>query len=619
MQAKKWVWILFLSLILAFSAVQPVAAVDSDYFGIVEHPHRYTDYSDLIDQIEATQTKWIRISPDWNAIETAKGVYNSTFLDRLDDIVDQLHAKDIKILFILGFTPSWASSNPTAPFPDRTRYKPANWSDWEDYVQFIATRYQGKVTDWEVWNEPDHWGFWKDSVADYKTLLEKAYIQLKNVDPGNRVLMAGLALNDGTQDSYGLNTFFDSLLANGAGDYMDVVNYHAYGSSANLIAKYNGMMDVLNKHGLSGKDIWVTETGYRNSGDKESPKANFVDETYLLHKQFSNIKRIFWYNYRRTGTTGAVEENFGLADAGLNPLKALYYYQAANGAQSFFGDQTENALTLYVNDSPHDSGITPVSGNMKVTEDQYMYFKINDNWLYQTNEGLDPLVYIDVTYLDDGTGRWRLHYDAQSNAYKNAGTVTKSNSQTWITQSFALTDAKFSNSQNAGSDFRIWAELGDLTVKSVTVRKEDNAARAILQTENKQKLMEQVLSTDPAMESYTTVETVGGLTARRIGGNTKYAYFRVSDAFARAGNTNLTIGVQYFDEGTDSIRIQYNSTGSNYQNVYIAKTGTNTWKTAQFAVTNANFSNLQNYSADLRIGNNYDGSVEYIRMVEIIR
>jgi hypothetical protein len=617
MRMKKTVCMLFLSLALLFSTVQPILAADGDYFGVVEHPHRYTNYSDLITQISDTQTKWVRISPDWNAIETSKGVYNQAFLTKLDDIINQLHADGINVLFILAFTASWASSNPTAV--DRTRYKPANWSDWEDYVEFIGNRYQSQVTNWEVWNEPDHPTFWKSTVSDYKILLEKAHGKLKALNPDNNVLMAGLALNNGTQDVYGVNTFFDTLLAEGGGDYFDVVNYHAYGSAGNMIAKYNGMKAVMDLHGLSNRDIWITETGYASMGGKEQQQANFVDETYLLHKQFPNIKRIFWYNYMQTGASATIENSYGLVDTDLVPSKALYHYQAVDGARAFFGEQDEDVLTLYVNESPHDSGITLSNGNAVVDDNKYLYLKLNDSWLHEMNEGLDPIVYVDVTYLDAGTGRWRLHYDSPSSAYKNAGTITKTNSNTWKTTTFTLTDARFGNNQNVSSDFRLWAEIGSLTVKDITVRKEANAARVVLQSENREKLMEQVVSTNPSVEGYTTVEAIGGLTARKISGDTKYFYFRVSDAFARTGDTHLTIGVQYYDAGTDKIRIQYNSETSNHQNLYITKTGSNTWKMAYFTIENAKFANLQSYYSDLRIGNNYDGSTEYIRMVEIVR
>ncbi|GAA3406939.1 cellulase family glycosylhydrolase [Paenibacillus hodogayensis] len=617
---KKQAILVFLSILLLCPAlsVKPALAEDSDFYGVVEHLQRYSDYADMIDRIAASGTRWVRISPEWGSIETAKGVHNATFLLRLDDIVDRLRAKGIHVLFILSFTAPWASSNP-ADTAGRTRYKPADWADWENYVQFIASRYDSKVNYWEVWNEPDHPTFWKSSVADYQTLLAKAYAKLKAVNPDNRVLMGGLALNNGTVDVYGPGTFLDQLLAGGGGAYFDIVNYHAYGSATSMLAKYNGVMSILNNYGLGGRDIWITETGYENTGGMENRKADFADETYLLHKSLPTIKKLFWYNFRRVSGTNPNEHNFGLTDTALQPLKAFYHFQAANGANAFFGEQTEGLLTLELNPLPVDSGYSFTGNVMQVAAGQYAYFKINDNWLYGTNDGLDPVVYVDVTYQDTGTGMWRLQYDAPGNAYAEAGQVHNTGSDGWNSVTFAVYNGRLANSQSGGSDFRLWAESGPLTVQKVSVRKEAGAARSILRESNREKLMEQVKTLDSTKDNFTTTETVGGLVAGKIGGDNKFAYFRVSDALVRAGDSSLTIGVQYFDAGTDSIRIQYNSASSAYQNLYIAKTNTHTWKTARFTVSNAHFTNQQSFYADLRIGNNYDGSAEYIRMVEIIR
>ncbi|WP_164716400.1 cellulase family glycosylhydrolase [Paenibacillus whitsoniae] len=171
-------------------------AIDSDYFGVNDPLQRYTtDYTTEINQIADSQIQWIRISPEWGRIETAKGVYDTAYLNQLDNMVNQLTAKGIHIVWILCYTAPWASSMPGAPSPDIARYKPANWVDWESYVNFITTRYQGKIQYWEVWNEQDSLGFWKSSIDDYNTLLQKAYTGVKATDSSNTVLLGGLALS----------------------------------------------------------------------------------------------------------------------------------------------------------------------------------------------------------------------------------------------------------------------------------------------------------------------------------------------------------------------------------------------------------------------------------------
>ncbi|MGQ9665813.1 MAG: DNRLRE domain-containing protein, partial [Anaerolineae bacterium] len=85
------------------------------------------------------------------------------------------------------------------------------------------------------------------------------------------------------------------------------------------------------------------------------------------------------------------------------------------------------------------------------TGNRYMYFKIDDGYLY----GGTNTATVRVTYYDQGTDTWELQYDSASGAYKSAGVVQKTNTGRWLTREFVLTDARFANSQAGGSDFRL--------------------------------------------------------------------------------------------------------------------------------------------------------------------
>ncbi|GMX64034.1 hypothetical protein Elgi_04700 [Paenibacillus elgii] len=617
---KKSVVVLIVCLVLLYSFPIPQArAMDAEYFGVNEHPHRYADYPALIDQMAASQVKWIRISPEWGALEPAKGKYDPNVLAKMDDIVKRLTDKGINIVWILAYTAPWASSKPGDP--ESTRYKPANWADWENYVKFITARYKGVIHHWEVWNEPDYSIFWKSGASDYLTLLQKAYNQIKATDPTNQVLMGGLALAYGRDANYGVGAWFDQLMDLGAGNYFDVINYHAYGPSQELVKKYNGMMEIVRKHSssLSGKPVWITETGLTSEGMKLYEQANYVDQVYVKNKRWPNIAKVFWYNYRNANVGDVTEDNYGLVKQDLTPLKAFYHYQALNGAETFFGTEMSQALTLSLNTSPGDSGVKNYGSHIEIDSGKYAYFRVNDEWLRNANEGLDPTVQVEVTYRDSGSGSWFLQYDGQKGPYTQTAQVVLGNTGEWKTQSFTLDDAKFDNRQNVSSDFRIWSRSGVIHIGKVKVKKQSNRAKVILKEKNLYTQMVQIQSDDPKQETYSEVETVGGLEARKVIADNKYLYFQVSDGFVREGDTQLTIKVSYFDARKDKILLQYNAIDHAYKGLEIQKEGTGTWKEAVFKVTDAKFTHRQNYYGDLRIGNNYDNSVEHIRSVEIIK
>jgi hypothetical protein len=97
---------------------------------------------------------------------------------------------------------------------------------------------------------------------------------------------------------------------------------------------------------------------------------------------------------------------------------------------------------------------------------RYMAFKVDDRYAHDD-------VYratITVTYFDRGNDSWSLLYDAGSDVNQVAGTIQKTNSNTWKQAVFAVYDARFANRQTGGTDLRIDALSGDEYVHMVDVK-----------------------------------------------------------------------------------------------------------------------------------------------------
>jgi hypothetical protein len=116
----------------------------------------------------------------------------------------------------------------------------------------------------------------------------------------------------------------------------------------------------------------------------------------------------------------------------------------------------------------------------------------------------------------------------------------------------------------------------------------------------------------------------GDLNCREILDSTKHMLFTVSNSLVFPTDKNLSIGVTFWDAGTDNISLEYQAVGNPLKLVSITKTNTKTWKTTWFSITDANFVPPANTTQfNFRIGNgnqinSKDNSVEYISEVTVI-
>lgn len=125
-----------------------------------------------------------------------------------------------------------------------------------------------------------------------------------------------------------------------------------------------------------------------------------------------------------------------------------------------------------------DVGVQPEGRYTRRTDqandNPYMAFDIDNGYLHRPSSPVS----ITITYLDQGFDAWVLQYDAYGSNEQVAGRVQKTNTGTWRTVTFVLTDAELADGMPGGgrfpgSDFRIWsAGDGDEIVHFVEVRKQ---------------------------------------------------------------------------------------------------------------------------------------------------
>ena len=242
----------------------------------------------------------------WKGTETSRGVYSWSIID---SYVSQFQAAgNANIIYTFGYVPAWANGSAGDAAP------PTLPQDFYDFVTAIATRYTGRITAYEVWNEPSSSTFWTGSVATQVAYAQNVQTIVHGIDPTAKVLCPA---NDGPAGLVWINTF----LSLGGGAYCDVYAFHAYPwqsppeppeGLANIIAQY-GYAAQANSVILPW---WITEFDSNATGSAGNPVSLAV---YYIIANSLGVSSLDWYQYDNT-TYGYLQGS----NQGLNAAGAAY-------------------------------------------------------------------------------------------------------------------------------------------------------------------------------------------------------------------------------------------------------------------------------------------------------
>lgn len=310
------------SLALAASDSTP-RSIDAKFFGMHIH-HLDVPYPN------GQRSAWPSVSiggwrlwgtyTNWYELERVKGKWDFSRLDRYVALAEQ---KSVPVMLTLGRTPRWASARPDELCVTNLygcAAEPKDMKDWANYIRTVATRYKGRISTYEIWNEPafseieatvengmpTH--FFTGSAAKMVEMSRIAYTTLKEVDPSIIVVSPSV-----TNAGNGLKRLETFLKLEGA-KWADVIGYHYYVSPPEVTVSLTmGLRSLLNAYGVSDKPIWNTEMGYTFSRIDlgilpQPPKGDFRDildywtgagyvARALILAAANGIDRVYWFNW----------------------------------------------------------------------------------------------------------------------------------------------------------------------------------------------------------------------------------------------------------------------------------------------------------------------------------
>ena len=243
----------------------------------------------------------------WDQIETSRDQYDWTALDAAVTNAQTAGATDI--LYVLGSTPRWASRSPDLPglYGPGSTALPADPEDYLDFLREVATRYKGRITGYQVWNEANTRSFYEGDWTKLAQLTRRAYDTVKITDPSALVVAASSTVIPDPA-FYDESFFFRYARAlHRAGDPVDAMAVHLYpvdttkGPDARA-ESIRAAQRVLNKLGVN-RPLWDTEVNYgdRRAGlpqvvPEPQTAATYVARTYLDSATLG-IARTYWYGW----------------------------------------------------------------------------------------------------------------------------------------------------------------------------------------------------------------------------------------------------------------------------------------------------------------------------------
>ncbi len=307
-----------------FARLTSAPAGHCPWIGTGIHPaHGWINYDyRFLDVLDAIGIGIIRDSMNWAKIEQERGVYKVP--DATEAMVNALNARGIRLNIILA-SPNKIYDNPLDP------------KAFAAWAGFLASHFKGRITTFEIWNEPHNMFFMKhygDSLwaGKFVELSRMGAEAIHEADPNVNVAL--------TAEDY--QPFLEKLLLMGIATDRDMVSIHPYchgqprpehewffrdnGEFHRALARRNG--------GCSR--FCITEAGWTTyQGDMKYlevaggyPRSSYVHQAQYITRMLVLSRQMgldyaCQYDFMNDGPqANYTEDNFGLVRGDLTPKPA---------------------------------------------------------------------------------------------------------------------------------------------------------------------------------------------------------------------------------------------------------------------------------------------------------
>ena len=167
---------------------------------------------------------------------------------------------------------------------------PSDVDEFNKFVWNLATRYAGRISSYEIWNEPQLADFlypYEGSELNcLATMTSRAYSTIKSCDGGATVLAASVLPRESSGGMGRASSYLAAL--QGVGWNIDGFTAHIYPNIGEGADSWNSMLidaqDSIASFSPPTSTLWVTETNYNLLGPviSEGDAGPLINSTYDL-------------------------------------------------------------------------------------------------------------------------------------------------------------------------------------------------------------------------------------------------------------------------------------------------------------------------------------------------
>ena len=238
----------------------------------------YASYKKFLGPLGA---KAIRLQAGWAKCETKPGVYEFAWLDEVvNDAVAQGVQPWLEVSYGNKLYPDGGGTGLGGALPKSAQALAA----WDNWVRAAVRRYQDRVNEWEVWNEPD---LGPSPAEEYAEFFIRTAEVIRGEQPKARIYALALAHKVPYAES-----FLERVHQRGKLAFIDAITVHSYPNNPDDTRNIDQLRTIIAQHGhpitVRQGETGATSKYQENFALKKLPMTETIQAKWNLRRMLAH-------------------------------------------------------------------------------------------------------------------------------------------------------------------------------------------------------------------------------------------------------------------------------------------------------------------------------------------